>query len=273
MQIKKTGRIVENLTESEQKRGQLIQQIQVLYQEGVSICEIARITGKERKTIRKYTQGDPQILCQNKRHRAPDKYRNFVIEWIQQGITQSRIAEQLQKMGYDKAKGTARRYICRVAQECGLALAKYSNQPLSDKKIGTTKPCVYITRKRIFNYLWMNKELSKECRTYLWETYPVLAELSACIRQFRELFRKKSMGLLYLFIENYRNSKKKELAGFASGLNKDILAVENAVASDLSNGFVEGTNSKLKMIKRTMYGRCSQRLLAAKLMYHPNSEY
>ena len=43
--------------------------------------------------------------------------------------------------------------------------------------------------------------------------------------------------------------------------------MENSVASELSNGFVEGTNSKLKMVKRTMYGRCSKALLAAKLMY------
>ena len=34
----------------------------------------------------------------------------------------------------------------------------------------------------------------------------------------------------------------------------------------LSNGFVEGTNSKLKMIKRTMYGRCGKELLTAKLI-------
>ncbi|MEG1669396.1 transposase [Chryseobacterium sp.] len=36
---------------------------------------------------------------------------------------------------------------------------------------------------------------------------------------------------------------------------KDLDAVENSVASSLSNGFVEGTNSKLKMVKRTMYGK------------------
>ena len=59
----------------------------------------------------------------------------------------------------------------------------------------------------------------------------------------------------------------KELSSFANGLEKDISAVENAVASDLSNGFVEGTNSKLKMVKRTMYGRCSKKLLEAELMY------
>lgn len=72
-----------------------------------------------------------------------------------------------------------------------------------------------------------------------------------------------------MFIERYQNSSIKELASFAKGLNSDISAIENAVASDLSNGFVEGTNSKIKMIKRTMYGRCSKKLLEAKLMYNP----
>ena len=79
------------------------------------------------------------------------------------------------------------------------------------------------------------------------------------------------MPKLYLFIEHYKISEIKELASFANGLEKDIYAVENAVASNLSNGFVEGTNSKLKMVKRTMYGRCSKQLLEAKLMYRHNT--
>ena len=66
--------------------------------------------------------------------------------------------------------------------------------------------------------------------------------------------------------EKYKNSSLKEISRFASGLERDLPAVENAVASPLSNGFVEGTNSKLKMIKRTMYGRCGKELLAAKLI-------
>lgn len=78
---------------------------------------------------------------------------------------------------------------------------------------------------------------------------------------------KKNMPLLYLFIERYMNAGVKELASFANGLSKDIQAVENAVASRLSNGFVEGTNNKIKMVKRTMYGRCGKELLSAKLMY------
>lgn len=98
------------------------------------------------------------------------------------------------------------------------------------------------------------------------DTYPQLRTLMSCIREFREIFQKKNMPCLYLFIEKYKNSDLKELSRFASGLEKDLSAVENAVASPLSNGSVEGTNSKLKMIKRTMYGRCGKELLAAKLI-------
>ena len=79
------------------------------------------------------------------------------------------------------------------------------------------------------------------------------------------------MILLYLFIEKYLVSSQKELAAFANGLQKDIEAVENAIASNKSNGLVEGINNRLKMIKRTMYGRCDKKLLAAKMIYRKNT--
>ena len=93
----------------------------------------------------------------------------------------------------------------------------------------------------------------------------------SCIREFREIFQKKNVPCLYLFIERYKNSDLKVFSRFPFGLEKDISAVENAVASPLSNGFVEGTNSKLKMIKRTMYDRCGIELLAAKLILLSNN--
>ena len=87
------------------------------------------------------------------------------------------------------------------------------------------------------------------------------------IKEFRNIFKKRNVPLLYLFIEKYCKSTIKTVKSFAEGLKRDIVAVENAVAYDYSNGFVEGTNSRLKMIKRTMYGRCRKQLLEAKLRY------
>lgn len=87
--------------------------------------------------------------------------------------------------------------------------------------------------------------------------------------EFRELFNKKNLALFQIFIKKYINIDIIELSSFANGLLRDIEAVENAICSELSNWFVEGINSKQKMIKRTMYGRCSKKLLTAKLILTP----
>lgn len=99
----------------------------------------------------------------------------------------------------------------------------------------------------------MGVELSANHKAYILQKYPKLKELIHCVREFREVYEKKSIPL-YLFIERYKNSDLKEISQFANGLGKDIEAVNNSVASELSNGFVEETNSKLKMVK-TYYVR------------------
>ena len=111
---------------------------------------------------------------------------------------------------------------------------------------------VIINYVQKLRFLWMNHEITDRHKSYLMDTYPQLRMLMSCIREFRGIFQKKNIPCLYLFIEKYKTSDLKEFSRFASGLDKDLFAVENAIASPLSNGFVEGTNSKLKMIKRTM---------------------
>ena len=266
--VKKIAVTVDNLSEAEAKRRKLIIHIQELYQKGISIHEIARITGKERKTVKKYLEGNPDKLCRSNKHGCLEGYQDFIIKSIQKGLTQSAIARELTSLGYTGTISNARQYICTIALQYGIEISKYSNRKARYNDDGTLKPKLdYITRKGIFNYLWMNTELTQAHHDYLWQQLPILQEMERCIREFREIFDKKSMPKLYLFIERYKISGIKELASFANGLEKDIYAVENAVASNLSNGFVEGTNSKLKMVKRTMYGRCSKQLLEAKLMY------
>lgn len=51
---------MDNLSEKEQKRRKLIEQIQVLHKEEISVQEISQITGTDRKTVKKYLEGDPK---------------------------------------------------------------------------------------------------------------------------------------------------------------------------------------------------------------------
>lgn len=78
--------------------------------------------------------------------------------------------------------------------------------------------------------------------------------------------------MLYLFIERYKASNIKAIKSFANGLEREIDAIENAVAYDYSNGFVEGTNSRLKLIKRPKYGRWGRKLFEAKLRYKKSAK-
>ena len=138
-----------------------------------------------------------------------------------------------------------------------------------EKRKEILKYC-YVSRKEVFRYLWMGEGLTDAQRTWIFDKYPVVFTLYNCIHEFREIFREGHQSLMIGFIEKYRCSGIKLLEGLANSFEKDIDAILNAVTSRLSNGFVEGTNSKLKMIKRTMYGRCGRMLLSAKLMLRRN---
>ena len=159
-----------------------------------------------------------------------------------------------------------RNYIC-IGFGGELISSKTVTEGLKYRTGSIGKEKDYITREGIFRYMWMNTELTVEHKNFIYDHYPAVWELHCCIKEFRNIFKKRNVPLLYLFIEKYCKSKIKALKSFAEGLKRDIDAVENAVVYDYSNGFVEGTNSRLKMIKRTMYGRCRKRLLEAKLRY------
>lgn len=146
-----------------------------------------------------------------------------MLKCLYEGKTQSETTRLIIELGCDYGFRYIRQYIHSLVTQYQIEINRYISSTHNRKNSQNSKT-IYITRKGIFQYLWLNGELTTEHHEY---------------------------------------------ASFVNGLEKDISAVENAVASQLSNGFVEGTNSKLKMIKRTMYGQCDPKLWSAKLMYTP----
>ena len=56
------------------------------------------------------------------------------------------------------------------------------------------------------------------------------------------------------------------VASFANGVIKDKAAVNAAITTSWSNGQTEGQITKLKLVKRQMYGRAKLDLLQARLI-------
>jgi transposase len=61
-------------------------------------------------------------------------------------------------------------------------------------------------------------------------------------------------------------SEAEVMGRFAKGLRKDLAAVRAGLTESWSNGPVEGFIHKLKLIKRSMYGRASFGMLRSRVL-------
>ena len=124
-----------------------------------------------------------------------------------------------------------------------------------------------VSANDIFHYICSDKELDISDIIYIIRKYLHILDIIECVRDFKNIYIEKNTELLTQFIEKYSASNIKSIKSFASGLLVDHDAVINSVSSELSNGFVEGNNNKVKLIKRSMYGRAKIDLLRVKILH------
>jgi transposase len=87
-----------------------------------------------------------------------------------------------------------------------------------------------------------------------------LATARTLLDRFQSMISKRTLSDLSPWISDTKSSP---IASFGNGASKDIDAIRNAIEQPWSSGHVEGQISKLKMMKRQMYGRAKIDLLQA----------
>jgi transposase len=95
---------------------------------------------------------------------------------------------------------------------------------------------------------------------------PELVTARDLMDRFHDLIRRRKSADLEAWITEAASSL---LASFVSGIVSDQAAVQAALKEPWSNGQTEGQNTKLKLIKRQMYGRAKLDLLRARLLAAP----
>jgi len=263
---------VDNFSGFDERCVQLFKSVHEYQSAGFSNRKIAKLLRISRPTVIKYINGDFEALCRKTLRSGMDTYHDYIVKSLKAGMSRKDIYKNVVAMGFEGKQTGAYDYMNKLITHYGIEISIYrSTSADAIQRRRKIQEFDYVTRMELFRFLWMNTALPPEHRAYVFGKHPQLRELYACVKEFRQIFDTGRMPLLYLFIEKYKRSDQKALAVFSKGLEKDIEAVENAVSCDLSNGFVEGTISKLKMTKRVMYGRCSRELLSAKMMYSPNT--
>jgi transposase len=92
---------------------------------------------------------------------------------------------------------------------------------------------------------------------------PLLVEAREVITAFHTMIRKKAHADLDPWLQRASTSL---VASFANGVTKDKAAINAAITTFWSNGQTEGQITKLKLVKRQMYGRAKLDLLQARLI-------
>jgi transposase len=92
---------------------------------------------------------------------------------------------------------------------------------------------------------------------------PSLAKARLLVERFQRMIRSGKGEELEPWIDDAMESP---LASFATGIHADREAVAAAIAEPWSNGQTEGQITKLKAVKRQMYGRAKLDLLRARLV-------
>jgi transposase len=82
-----------------------------------------------------------------------------------------------------------------------------------------------------------------------------------------QLVRKREGQRLDAWLERVATSDLAELQPFATGVEKDKAAVKAGLTWSINNGQVEGHVTKLKLTKRSMYGRAGFPLLRQRVLH------
>jgi transposase len=118
--------------------------------------------------------------------------------------------------------------------------------------------------------VWRKDRLPEDERSYLeqlCDQEPTIALAYELAQEFADMARKRTGQRFDAWLTRATSSGITELDRFARGLTDDRAAVEAGLSLEWSNGQTEGQVNKLKLLKRSMYGRAKFDLLRSRLLH------
>jgi len=110
-------------------------------------------------------------------------------------------------------------------------------------------------------------EVEQEDLATFCQASPPLKRTDDLVQDFMQMVRKREGHRLDAWLERVATSDLAELQPFAAGVEKDKAAVKAGLTWSINNAQVEGQVTKLKLIKRTMYGKAGFPLLRQRVLH------
>ncbi len=224
------------------------QQILALSREGLSQRAIARQLHLSRGCVHRYVTATsfPERALPGKRGSQLDPYLPYLRRRWEQGCHNGRqLAQEIEVQ----------------AREPGVRGPKRRTAPPAPRRVSA--------RQASWWFVTPPEQLTDSQRLLLervCQTNADLQELYQLGQQFALMVKQRRPRRLDPWLRRVSQSSSTDLQGFASGIKRDYAAVKMALSVVWSQGQVEGQITRLKLLKRQMYGRARFELLRSRVL-------
>jgi transposase len=244
-----------------------------LHQAGVGPATIARKVGVTRQTVWRWLRvGAFSVRSpQAPRARIIAPYEPYLRERWQAGCQNARqLWRELQAQGLVGGKESVRRLVVTWRTTPARPGPPRHHPPAAPQTVPPPPTRTRSPRQARWLLLRIDDHLPPEQHAYraaLLAAEPAIVEAQRLTAEFCRLVRERDAAAFILWFQDAQRSALPEMREFAHVLERDRVAVENALRYAWSNGVTEGHINKLKLLKRSMYGRANFDLLRRRMLH------
>ncbi len=245
-------------------------EVRLLHHDGMSLREIAQVTGLSRQTVRRYAQAPvfPEMKRRAGRTTLLDPYEDRLLQRWNEGCRNGQqLYRELKADGYSGGRTSVTRYVTGLRHRCGLPARSHATGGTA-----VTRPAAHRVSARWVVWLVLRHPADRttEHRAYLSRLCRSDAStelvVSACQR-FAAILRERRGADLDAWSKEAEESGSGELQSFVRSIRQDWAAVVAGLSLEISNGQTEGQVNRLKTIKRQMYVRAKFDLLRKRVLH------
>ncbi len=233
--------------------------------QGHDIAHIARTVGISRQTAYRYLAMSQPPERTRKHERAPrplDPYIPYLRHrWGEGCRNATQLWREIGAMGYTQSSRTLAHLMTEWRRQDA-----DGTRALPRRRRGAA----WTARRVAFLFIVPPDDLTPEQATYLAavrEAQPALVSAHALAQDFAAMLRERHGQRLDAWIARAIAADNAELRGFATGLLADKVAVQAGLTLSWSTGPCEGHIHKIKLIKRSMFGRAGFALLRRRVLH------
>ncbi len=237
------------------------QQVVQLREQGMKTPAIARQLGMGERTVREWLkQGTfPEAKKRRKRQSSFDAFARSVLSRWEAGERNGlALWREIKQQGYTGSGRTVYRYLETLKQ----AEVKASANPQRIQKYAPNAALWLFVRDPE-----SLDEVEREDLAAFCQTSTALKKAYDLVQDFLSMVHKREGHRLDTWLEQVASSDLCELQSFATGVERDKAAVQAGLTWWINNGVVEGSVTKVKLIKRQMYGRAGFALLRQRVLH------